>query len=246
MPNVLLDLEVTRVDLVEAGANSEAHIKIFKNKGGSGMTIQEVLKNLQPEHAEAIEKALEEAKKAQEEELAAKDTKIETLEKELADKQDPAPEQSEEEILKSASPEVRAVIEKAQAQAKVAEEAVRKLQEKEEHQEAITKAKELKGLGKSEEELAEMLKNLAKTDSELQENIFGLLKSASKIVEDGTILDEIGKNSSEESDLASDAWDQIEKLAKVRMETQDMTQAAAIAKTIEENPKLYTEYLKNS
>lgn len=64
MPYSLEDLVVTRVDLVDEGANSAAFIELYKRKGSSDNmdAIEEVIKSMKPEHAELVTKALSQAK----------------------------------------------------------------------------------------------------------------------------------------------------------------------------------------
>lgn len=54
MPNLIIDLIVDRVDLVEEGANSAAFIELYKRKEPKPMTVEEILQELSPEHAEVL------------------------------------------------------------------------------------------------------------------------------------------------------------------------------------------------
>lgn len=58
MPQLLKDLEVDRVDLVEEGCNSAAFIQLYKRKESVQMNVEDILKKLQPEHAQVLKDAL--------------------------------------------------------------------------------------------------------------------------------------------------------------------------------------------
>jgi len=63
MPYKLEDLVVTRVDLVDEGANSAAFIELYKRKGPMDtMGIDEIVKSMKPEHATIVTEALSKAK----------------------------------------------------------------------------------------------------------------------------------------------------------------------------------------
>jgi hypothetical protein len=62
MPSLLKDLKITRVDLVNEGANSAAFIEFFKRKEPMTMELDEIIKSLKPEHATVITAALAKAK----------------------------------------------------------------------------------------------------------------------------------------------------------------------------------------
>lgn len=60
MPCLLEDLEVTRVDLVDEGANSAAFIELYKRKEQSEiMNMEEIFAKMKPEHAQIIKDAIE-------------------------------------------------------------------------------------------------------------------------------------------------------------------------------------------
>jgi hypothetical protein len=80
MPYLLKDLEITRVDLVDEGANSAAFIELFKRKEPMTMTFEEILKSMKPEHAAVIIAEVTKAK----EDAATATTAKNTAETELA------------------------------------------------------------------------------------------------------------------------------------------------------------------
>lgn len=78
MPYLLEDLVIDRVDFVDEGSCSAAFIELYKRKEKQhAMDVKEILSKMKPEHAavveEAINKAKEEAAKAQEERDEAKE-----------------------------------------------------------------------------------------------------------------------------------------------------------------------------
>ena len=118
MKTFLVDLELDRVDLVKDGANTKAQIKLLKRKETQPMTFEEILKALKPEQAEVITKAVEDARKEKETELAAVQTDLAktkgdleavtvelTKAKETIEKSKPSSHEDELEVLmKSVNP----------------------------------------------------------------------------------------------------------------------------------------------
>jgi hypothetical protein len=79
MPSLLDELVITRVDLVNEGANSAAFIELYKRKEPTIMEFNDVIKQLKPEHAAVITAEVNKAKQAATDALAAKDTAETTL-----------------------------------------------------------------------------------------------------------------------------------------------------------------------
>lgn len=248
--NQLLNPEYTRVDLVKEGANSQAHIKLFKSKGGGLMNIQELLSKMKPEHASIVTEAIEKAKTDAQADVA---TQIADLEKAKKDAEDALIIQkgktegtTEEDILKSVQdPAVRTFLEKQMAKTAAAEAAIRKAKEEQLEAEAIAKAKEVPAVGATTEQIADIYKGLA-DKPEIRETVFGIFKAASAMSAESTAFQEVGKSaaSADNATSADAAWDQIEKAAKV-FEGQGLTAAQAVTKAINENPELYSAYIAN-
>jgi len=259
MPNLVLDLEVNRVDLVDEGANSAAFIKLYKRKErDTTMEFEEILKAMKPEHAEAIRaeiakakgevpetvsieltKAKEDIAKAAEDLKLANDAKkiaelkAENLEKE---KKSAGTCTDEEEIMKSLDPAVQNIFKSIKLQKEAAEIVVKQMNEQKLTDEAIAKAKELKSLPVDEAKLVEIVKG-ASTE------VYEVLKAANAAIETGATFDEVGK--SRGNNDAADAWSRIEKKAEEFITVDDkLTKQQAITKTIKANPDLYREYLK--
>lgn len=257
MATKLKNLVITKVALVDEGSCSAAHIKLYKRKegGNSIMNFESIMKALTPEQQAVVNAEIESAKTEAKEEVKTELDKVAAdlteAEKEKAEveaelaKLKKANTSTDEDILKSVDPAVRAIIEKSRAQAAAAEAAVRKFKDEQEHTEAINKAKELPNLGAKEEELATVLKSLKGTDAKLYETVFGIMKSANTIIEKGAAFGELGTNKEGDTSIqkAADAWAKIEKAAVEISKSRSMTKEAAISVVISEQPELYKSYL---
>ncbi|MNB73988.1 hypothetical protein D3C76_169770 [compost metagenome] len=254
----MTDIDYDRVDLVKEGANSQAFIKIIKQRGGTTMNLEDILKSLKPEHAAVVTAAIEKAKKDEEMKTAeaekkAKDAeeKAKASEEEVAklkgDKT-PAAGASEEEILKSIKdPGVKALLEMQMARTKAAEEEVRKNREVAAQQEAIAKAKEVPNLGAEETQLAEIYKKLKSVDETLATDVFGILKSANELLKDGTQMTPVGKSTpatAYATDRDTDAaWGKIEAAADEIAKSRNISSAQAVSAIMKERPDLYEAYM---
>lgn len=250
MFNILLDLEVDRVDLVDEGANSQAFIKLYKRKEtDKDMDFAQILAKLKPEHAAIVKDELAKAKAEVPEEVQKRLTELENdkqaLSTELAKAKEDlqahvAKGKSEtdalEEVLKSADPIVQEVVKSLKARTEAAEAATRELINKAKQEEAIAKAKELKALPVEEDKLVEVLKSVTP-------EVYEILKSAAKAVEEASIFQEVGKSKGSEG--GSDAWARIEKKASEIQKRDGITFEAAVSKAITENKELYREYLEH-
>lgn len=247
----LVNPEFTRVDLVKEGANSQAHIKLFKHREEHGMNpIEELLSKMKPEHQLIVKNAIDAATA-----LIPADvqTQIANLEKAKKDAEEAlenaniakSAEASEEDILKSVKdPAVRALLETQIAKTKAAEAIVRKQAEEKLEAEAIAKAHEVSAIGATPEQLANIYKGLA-DKPELREDVFGIFKAANAVANAGGVFTQVGK-SAHESEVstgsADNAWTQIEKAAK-EFEKAGTSKAQAIAKAVRANPELYAAYV---
>lgn len=237
------DPEYDRVDLVKEGANSQAHIMLVKSKGGTNMTLEEILKAMKPEHREVVEAALEKAKEASKEQVQA--AVEEAVAK--AKQEQPAPAgASEEEILKSVKdPALRQLLETQIAKAKAAEAEVLKIKKAEAEREAIAKAKEVPNLGVEENQLATLYKQLKDADNSLAEEVFGIFKSLNEVIKDSAIMKEAGV-AGDPAGATSEAaaWAAIEQAAEPLMKEKNISQHQAITEVINARPELYSAYLK--
>lgn len=256
MPNLILDLLVDRVDLVDEGANSAAHIKLYKRKETEQvMNFDEILAKMKPEHREVIESELAKAKSEVPEdvstELAKAKGDVETLTTDLAkakadlDEVNVAKSKDQEpdfeEVLKSLDPSVQAVFKSLKAQKDAAEEVARQAAEEKVTQEAVAKARELKALPVEEGKLVEVMKGITP-------EVHEILKAANQAMLDSGVLSEVGKSKEQSATNnagnAADAWAKIEKAAEVIAEEEKISKAKAVTKAIRQNPDLYREYLE--
>lgn len=263
MPNLILDLMVDRVDLVDEGANSAAHIKLYKRKENqSTMTFEEIIAKMKPEHAAVIEEELAKAKAMDpdndgdddnnpggdndddaKEELAKAKSDLADLQAkydEVVKSKEQKEEPKFEDVLKSLDPSVQEVFKSLKAQKDAAEEVARQAAEKAANDEAIAKARELKALPVEEAKLVEVMKGITP-------EVMDILKAANQAMVDGGLFDEVGKSKDvvlSNSGDSSDAWAKIEKAAEIISAEEQVSKAKAISKAIKQNPELYSEYLK--
>lgn len=274
MANKLKNLVITKVALVDEGSCSAAHIKLYKRKGGQEMGFDEILKSLTPEQQATVKaemvKQAEEAKKAApcpicgkaagectckadktEMEKKCGDLKKskEDLEAEVAKLKNPEAK-SEEEILKGLDPAVRDLFEKSRKEAAAANAAILKMKEDSDKAEALAKAKELNNIGTPEDQLAESLKVLKSKDEKVFEDVFAILKTANSALANSNFggaagSDGAGDNSGIDFEKAKDAaWGKIEAAAATIAKSKNVSLESAISLAIQENPTLYTDYMK--
>lgn len=254
MPNLVLDLDVNRVDLVDEGACSAAFIELYKRKE-KHMDVKEILSKMKPEHAAVIEDAIGKAKTEATTAVTEKETVQAELTKAKEDlaaalkenetlraKQKECEENSkkdgtsfdEEETMKSMPEPARQLFAKMKAQKEAAEEELRKSKEAEIQSEAVAKAAQLKALPVETEKLVEVLKGCSP-------ELLDMLTTINTAIE-GTVLDEVGKSAG--GSAGADAWSKIEAKAEEVAKRDNVTKQKAVSIAIKENPDLYKEYLQ--
>lgn len=253
----LMDPDYDRVDLVGEGANSQAFIKLMKNRGGSTMDLEKILAGLKPEHREVVEKAMKKkdddlnaAKQEAADSKAKADKAEEDIEKmKSAAAAAPVGTPTEEDIIKSITdPGMKAFMEVQFAKTKAAEAEVRKMREREEEQVAVAKAKEVPNLGAEEAVLASISKKLTALSPELHDEVFGIFKSVDNMLADGgsEIFKSKGNGATNGAATSNDeAWAKIEDIAKGIKTRDGGTMEAAVSKAISENPELYRQYTRS-
>lgn len=267
MPNLVGELIVDRVDLVEEGANSAAFIELYKRKETVTMTVEEILSQMEPEHAEVLKAKLAEGAKAEQDLLEAS-TNLEKATNRAADAEAKLPCEcdgeagddgickacgkkkvtvkaktfDEVETLKALPKEAREYLETLKTQKEVAEKELKKSQDAIIDAEAIAKAAELKAIPVEQSVLVSVLKNASPS-------LVEVLTAASKAIDEG-VLGEVGKSgsgtgSTGNSTDANPQWARIENEADKLVKSAEgkITQAKAIAEVIKSNPQLYTDYL---
>ena len=262
MPNLVVDLDVNRVDLVDEGACSAAFIELYKRKE-KHMDVKEILSKMKPEHAAVIEDAIGKAKTEATTAMSEKETAQAELTKAKEDlaaalkeneilkaKQKECGEDSkkecgenskkgessfdEEETMKSMPEPVRQMFAKMKAQKEAAEEELRKSKEAEIQSKAVAKAAQLKALPVETEKLVEVLKGCSP-------ELLDMLTTINAAIE-GTVLDEVGKSAG--GSAGADAWSKIEAKAEEVAKRDHVTKQKAVSIAIKENPDLYKEYLQ--
>lgn len=262
MPYLLEDLVITRVDLVDEGANSAAFIELYKRKErGDKMELKDIIAKMKPEHAAVVQAEIDnlssEVTKAKESVAALtteRDSAKEALEKAMGDLNVANEElakakaelealkandaaSNEEDIIKSMPEEARALYTKMKAQKEAAEEAIRKAKEAEAQATAIAKAAELKAIPIEQDKLVGILKGASPELLEVLTAINSAIES--------TVLGEVGKRSpGQASSSSEEAWAKIEAKAAEIAKAKGISKAKAISQAVEENPDLYKEYLQ--
>lgn len=266
MSTLLTKLKIDRVDLVDEGADSAAFFEIYKRKELTTMTeetkteeVNETETNVN-KSADEVDTETKEEKvdkeaafsgeeqvsetvdKAMYDELMAKFHALESEATELRNAAVVRTEKAafdEAEVLKSLSPEVQEYVAKMRIQKEAAEELLRKAKEAEAESAAIAKAKELSAIPADESTLVDVIKSA-------DPKIVDLLTTINNAIE-ATVLTEVGKNKGESGEAIAtgdDAWDKIVSFAKNIQEERKISKEKAIAVTIEENPDLYANYIK--
>lgn len=253
MPNLVTALLIDRVDLVEEGANSEAFIQLFKRKEPMLMDYDQVISSMDETNAAIIKSKVAELETANTTLAASNETLNTDLtvtksalaekEAELKAKEDKEKEDlektafDEEEVMKSLPEPLKAVLASAKARAAVAEEELKKAKEVKDHEEAVTKAAQLKSLPVKEEDLITVLKS---KNASFEAILFAAAKAL-----DENVLVEKGHSKKELAKTADSAWDAIEVEAqRIQKSTSGITKEAAIKQAMNENPDLYDTYVR--
>lgn len=101
-------------------------------------------------------------------------------------------------------------------------------------------AKSYENISIKPEEFGIVLKEIALKAPDVIDKVQEVLKAADAAIKEAGLFKEIGSSSCG----PTDAWNKIEKAAEAIVETDKITKAEAITKAMEQNPDLYTEYLK--
>lgn len=252
MPYLLEDLVVTRVDLVEEGANSAAFIELYKRKERcNNMELKDIIAKMTTEHAVVVQAEIDKlsndvvkTKEAAEatllkatEDLKAVNDELSKATSELSVLKADTTAFDEEGILKSMPDAARELFFKMKSQKEAAEETVRKAKEAEIHATAVAKATEFKAIPVEPEKLVGILKGCS---PELLE-VLTIVNTAMH----ETVLGEVGKaKPSNAAGTAEAAWAKIETKAQEIAKTRGVSKAKAITQAVDENPELYKEYLE--
>lgn len=236
LQTLLVDLCLDRVDLVNMGSNSRADILLKKRKEQETMTeFEKLLEGLKPEQQDVIKGHIETVIKAatdtQEENITALKNEV-ALAKSAKPFEKPA-ENAQDEILKGATPELKAYIEKMRGDVDgfIARE-----------QEVLAKSRfeTVKALPCEEEALKEVLKSASPA-------VFEVLQKAAKAVEESLL---VAKGKEGEGTFvagSNNAYGKIEKAARAKMlETTGLTFEKAFTMACQDMPEVYAEYAKEA
>lgn len=231
----LVDLSLEAVALCNEGANSRADIILTKRKESQTMpkTFEEIMKELQPEAADTINKHIDDV-------LAAKDADINTLQGSLnkmqstveaLEKAKPAEQPATtEDILKSASPEVQKLFAGMQTQLSSLVDA---------QAEALAKERfeKCKAIPVDEATLKEVLKTASPAVVELLE------KASAAVVEKTLTAQGVAADGAVKAD-ADAHYAVLEKAARKIAADENITFEQGFTKACEADPKTYAEYVK--
>ena len=170
---------------------------------------------------------------------AANAEMIEQLEK-AADEEAKA-----QDILKSADPQIVAIVKAAEERAVAAEQIAKAERDFRLEREFIGKAAEMTHLPIEAEAFGKVLKAAAEAlDTEVFESLMSVLTAANEGIGSGNLFAEVGKSGSFENDGATS---EINKAAARLMEANpSLTREQAVAKAVESDPTLYNAYLRGN
>lgn len=253
MATKLKNLVITKVALCEEGACSAAHIKLFKRRENVPMTYEEILKSLTPEQQEVLKakdaemdakvSTAESDKKKAEEDKAKAEGEMNKAKEELAKAK--APTQTEEDLMKSLSPELQSIF-KAQQSRLAAAEAIAK-QAAEEQATSLAKSKValLKSIPGEESAKVELIKSLNSKDANLANQVIDILEKANAVIEKGAAFTTAGSTGGDTGTAGSAeaCYAAIEKAAEPIALAKSISKEQAVAIVIKEKPQLYQDYL---
>ena len=152
-------------------------------------------------------------------------------------------EAEQEDILKSADPEIVAIVKAAEERAEAAEVIAKAERDFRLEREFVSKAASLDNLSIEADAFGKVLKNAAEALSQEDfDALMGALEGANSSVEAGAVFAEVGKASSFENDGPTSALNKA--AASLRESDSTLTPEAAVAKAVSEDPTLYEQYLK--
>ena len=226
----LVDLSLSAVALCNEGANSRADILLYKRKEPNSMpkTFEELMAALDTDAAAVVTKHIETLRAADQATIKNLQGEVDTLKTAAPAAQAPA---HEEDVLKGASPEIRALFEKMQG-------TVNQLLAAQEASVVEERYQKCKALPCEEATLREVLKSASPATVSILEAAAnaiaeGLHKatgtSASGIIKTGT---------------ADEAYAALEKSAKTIAAEQGITFEKAFTEACQRDPDTYKKYVE--
>lgn len=245
MSNLVLRLNVNRVDLVKEGCNTAAFIKLTKGRNEI-MTIPEILDSMTPEHSALLKAHIDGL------ELVAKsvptltadlakakgDVTLLTDKVTLLEKTAPAviPTATTEDLIKGLPEALQSTFTAVLEKAKTSEAALAAFVDVQKTKDATLIAQSLKALPFEETELVDVVKS---ADAKTLE----VLKKAAATIE-SNLLTPKGTSTPGTDFAGKDAMEVIEKEAKIIATNEGLTYEKAFSKALTNNPSLYEQYMK--
>ena len=232
----LVNLNLEAVALCGEGANSRAHIVLTKRKENTNMTFDELMKALKPEQAEVVTKHLNDLVASKDGEIVKLNDQVTSLTGEVTDlkKTKPAPA-AQEDVLKSASPEIKALVEKLQG-------TVSGLVAAQEETLAAERYAKVKALPVEEDALKSVLKSASPA-------VIEILEKAAAAIEKGLAPKGMAADGNVAGTSADDCYAKLEKAARALMTdaaSAGMSFEKAFTVACEKDPETYKNYVKGA
>jgi hypothetical protein len=255
--NRLSDMDFDEISLVTRPANQLSKVVLYK--GDTMPEQEEVLEDLEHsvtkgggmkkphsmkmEDDDDEEDDEDEMIKSEREEMLSYIDTLESANDDLMSKLDEVSPQ--EELLKSADPELVAIVKAAEDRAATAEAIAKAERDYRVEREFISKAEGYSNLPVNAQEFGLVLKSAAENlDEKDFEYLAKTFAAADEMIETGATFNEIGQSTSFD---AESGMGRIEQMAKnMQAEDPTLSREAAISKAVMEDPTLYDSYLKES
>lgn len=226
----LVDLSLSAVALCNEGANSRADILLYKRKETNSMpkTFEELMAALDTDAAAVVTKHIEALRAADQTTIKNLQGEVDTLKTAAPAAQAPA---HEEDVLKGASPEIRALFEKMQGQ-------MNQLLAAQEASVVEERYQKCKALPCEEATLREVLKSASPAT-------VSILEAAANAIAEG-LHKATGTSASGtiKTGTADEAYAALEKSAKTIAAEQGITFEKAFTEACQRDPDTYQKYVE--
>lgn len=226
----LVDLSLSAVALCNEGANSRADILLYKRKETNSMpkTFEELMAALDTDAAAVVTKHIETLRAADQATIKNLQGEVDTLKTAAPAAQAPA---HEEDVLKGASPEIRALFEKMQGQ-------MNQLLAAQEASVVEERYQKCKALPCEEAALREVLKSASPAT-------VSILEAAANAIAEG-LHKATGTSASGtiKTGTADEAYAALEKSAKTIAAEQGITFEKAFTEACQRDPDTYKKYVE--
>lgn len=226
----LVDLSLSAVALCNEGANSRADILLYKRKETNSMpkTFEELMAALDNDAADVVNKHIETLRAADQATIKNLQGEVDTLKTAAPAAQAPA---HEEDVLKGASPEIRALFEKMQG-------TVNQLLAAQEASVVEERYQKCKALPCEEATLREVLKSASPAT-------VSILEAAANAIAEG-LHKATGTSASGtiKTGTADEAYAALEKSAKTIAAEQGITFEKAFTEACQRDPDTYKKYVE--